>query len=256
MRCTQEVGRVALETDICEVRRLGLLPYSQAWSLQAEMAVEIAHGRRPPTLLLLEHPHTFTFGRRGQASNLLWDTTELARREVEVHWVDRGGDVTYHGPGQLVGYPLLPLGRLDPSGRLPQNDFVGYLRKIEDGLVRALSRLGLVSGQIPGLTGVWVQPDVASRCIHCPPAARRKPSKLASIGVKVDVHGVSRHGFGLNVAPNMSYWEGIVPCGLTEYPAISLAQLLAPEPAMEEVIEAVIEGFGQAFGLKMVEPAS
>jgi hypothetical protein len=92
----------------CEVRRLGLVEYQQAWQLQDELAAEIASGRRPPTLLLLEHPHTYTFGRSGHPENLLWDGDELARRGVSVHWVDRGGDVTYHGPGQLVGYPLLP----------------------------------------------------------------------------------------------------------------------------------------------------
>ncbi|HLC06326.1 MAG TPA: lipoyl(octanoyl) transferase LipB [Anaerolineales bacterium] len=256
MSLTQDGERVSPGTAVCEVRRLGLVPYSRAWTLQNEMAAEIAQAARPATLLLLEHPHTFTFGRRGQANNLLWDEAELARREVEVHWVDRGGDVTYHGPGQLVGYPLLPLGRLDSSGHLPKRDFVGYLRKIEDGLIRALSRFGLVSGQIPGLTGVWVQPDVASRCVHCPPAARRMPSKLASIGVKIDVNGVSRHGFALNVAPDMSYWEGIVPCGLTEYPMISLAELVEPAPAMDAVVEAVVGGFGMAFDLKMVGPIS
>jgi lipoyl(octanoyl) transferase len=89
----------------CVVMRLGLTPYEQAWQLQQIYAAQIANGERRPTLLLLEHPHTFTFGRRGQAKNLLWDEAECTRRGVAVHWVDRGGDVTYHGPGQLVGYP-------------------------------------------------------------------------------------------------------------------------------------------------------
>ena len=104
-------------TSTCQVHRLGLVPYEPAWRLQEQYAAEIAAGTRPPTLLLLEHPHTYTFGRRGQAKNLLWDAAELARREVTVHWVDRGGDVTYHGPGQLVGYPLLTLapGRTAPQ---------------------------------------------------------------------------------------------------------------------------------------------
>jgi lipoyl(octanoyl) transferase len=256
MSTTEKIERLSPHTAVCEVKRLGLVPYSQAWSLQNELAEEISQGVRPATLLLLEHPHTFTFGRRGQASNLLWDEAEMARRNVEVHWVDRGGDVTYHGPGQLVGYPLFPLGKLEPSGRLPQKDYVGYLRKIEDALIWALSHFGLVTGQIPGLTGVWIQPDIASRCVHCPPASRRKPSKLASIGVKVDVHGISRHGFALNVDPDMSYWEGIVPCGLTEYPMVSLAELLDPPPSMPAVMAAVVGGFEKAFGLTMIKPAS
>lgn len=256
MTDTRNPAGSATQTAFCEVRRLGMIAYDQAWALQNRMAAEIAQGSRPPTLLLLEHPHTFTFGRRGQASNLLWDEAERARHGVEVHWVDRGGDVTYHGPGQLVGYPLLPLGKIEPSGRLPQQDFVGYLRKIEDALIRSISRFGLVSGQVTGLTGVWVQPDVASRCVHCPPAARLKPSKIASIGVKIDVHGVSRHGFALNVDPDMSYWDGIVPCGLTEYSMVSLADLLEPVPTMDAVIQAVIDGFGKAFNLAMIESPS
>lgn len=256
MSLSQGTENIAVGTAACEVRWLGLIAYGDAWAIQNQLATEIAHQERPATLLLLEHPHTFTFGRRGQASNLLWDQAEQSRRGVEVHWVDRGGDVTYHGPGQLVGYPLFPLGKLEPSGRLPQRDYVGYLRKIEDALIRAIARFGLVSGQIPGLTGVWIQPDIASRCVHCPPAARRKPSKLASIGVKIDVNGVSRHGFALNVHPDMSYWDGIVPCGLSEYPMISLAELVDPAPPMEAVTEAVIDGFGKAFGLTMIQPAS
>jgi lipoate-protein ligase B len=98
-----------METPTCLVQRLGLAPYEQTWKLQDVLAAQIAAGQRPPTLLLLEHPHTYTFGRRGQAQNLLWQPAELEQRGIAVYWVDRGGDVTYHGPGQLVGYPL-PLG--------------------------------------------------------------------------------------------------------------------------------------------------
>ena len=94
----------------CHLHDLGLIDYDAAWGLQDRLAGEIARGERPPTLLLLEHPHTYTFGRSGQAANLLWSESELARRGAAVRWIDRGGDVTYHGPGQLVGYPLLPLG--------------------------------------------------------------------------------------------------------------------------------------------------
>ena len=106
-------GINGMKLDILD---LGLIEYERAWKLQDEYAAEIAEGSRPPTLLLLEHPHTFTFGRKGNAKNLLWSPAELTRRGVSVHWVDRGGDVTYHGPGQLVGYPLIPLGPLRPDG--------------------------------------------------------------------------------------------------------------------------------------------
>ena len=248
-----------MESEICEIRRLGLMPYAEAWDLQTELAAGVAAGTHPPTLLLLEHPHVYTFGRRGQADNLLWDEAERARRGVEVHWVDRGGDVTYHGPGQLVGYPILPLlpGGLqarDESGyrRFPRADFTGYVRKLEKTLIRTVAGFGLVSGQIEGLTGVWIQPDVASRCRHCPPAAKKKPSKIAAIGVKVDVHGVTRHGFALNVNTDMTYWDGIIGCGL-DYPVVNLGDLLwEPQPAIDAVIEKLVPAFEQVFGLQTV----
>jgi lipoate-protein ligase B len=177
---------------------------------------------------------------------------------VEVHWVDRGGDVTYHGPGQLVGYPILPLvpGGLrarDDAGyrRLPRADLAGYLRDLEKTLIRTVAAFGLVSGQIDGLTGVWVQPDVASRCRHCPPEAKKRPSKIAAIGVKVDVHGVTRHGFALNVATDLEYWDGILGCGL-DSPVVNLADLLWEPPSMQTVIERFIEAFEAVFGYEAV----
>jgi lipoate-protein ligase B len=171
---------------------------------------------------------------------------------VSVHWVDRGGDVTYHGPGQLVGYPLLPLGSpgafVDPTSsamRLPQADFVGYLRRLEIILIAALDSLGIASFPVPGLTGVWVQPPGAVA------QSQSLPAKIAAIGVKVDVHGISRHGFALNVNPDMTYWEGIIGCGLNGYPVASLAELLDPIPSMEQVIQAVSVAFGKEFGYEI-----
>ena len=247
-----EVTHVA-SARICEVRRLGTVDFLAARAIQENLAAEIAAGKRPPTLLLLEHPHTFTFGRQGKSENLLWNEPELADRQVEVHWTDRGGDVTYHGPGQLVGYPVLPLGRLKVHGALRTIDFVGYLRDLENVLIRALATLGLAAGQRTGRTGVWVQPDVASRCKRCPPAARKHASKLASIGVRVTAQGVSQHGFALNVAPDMQYWDGIVACDLPDTPIVSLADLLDPVPRMEQVAAAVVTEFGNVLQLTMVE---
>ncbi|MFQ5943970.1 MAG: lipoyl(octanoyl) transferase LipB [Anaerolineales bacterium] len=237
----------------CEVHRLGTIDFLSARAVQEHMAIEVGAGKRPGALFLLEHPHTFTFGRRGKSGNLLWDEGELTDRQVEVHWTDRGGDATYHGPGQLVGYPVIPLGRLESDNRLPIGDFIGYLRDLERVLIRALATLGLATGQRKGQTGVWVQPDVASRCKHCPPAARKNPSKLASIGVRVTAQGVSQHGFALNVAPDMQYWEGIVACDLPDAPMVSLADLLDPAPTIEQVAEAVVSEFGRVFQLQMVE---
>jgi lipoate-protein ligase B len=241
----------------CVVEDLDLIEYEEAWKLQDKYAAEIATGTRSPTLLLLEHPHVYTFGRRGQAENLLLNDAQLKEKGIATHWVDRGGDVTYHGPGQLVGYPLLPLNPPSPLGRgaggegenrIPQADYVGYIRKLEHTLISALANLGLVTGQRKGLTGVWVQADVWSRCPRCRPEDRQKPAKIAAIGVKVDARGVTRHGFALNVNPDMRYWDGIIACGLADEPVASLADLLEPLPAMERVKQEVVFAFGEVFG--------
>ncbi len=223
----------------CQVRILGLVPYQQAWDLQNALAAQVAAGEIPPTLLLLEHPHTFTFGRRGQAANLLWDEAELKRRGIEVFWVDRGGDVTYHGPGQLVGYPLIPLNVTElvksskgGSSLLPKADYIGYLRKLEQVLIQVLDHFGVKGERIKDLTGVWVN-----------------GSKIAAIGVKVDAHGITRHGFALNVSPDMRYWDGIIGCGLAGHSVTSLASLLPAPPAMPDVIQATITAFEDVFAV-------
>ena len=249
---------------LCDVVDLGLIEYETAWKLQDQYAAEIAEGERPATLLLLEHPHVYTFGRRGKQENLLWGEAQLKEKGIAIHWVDRGGDVTYHGPGQLVGYPLLPLGGVRSlltsgmqsletleSTRILQADYVGYVRKLETTLIVALARLGLVAGQRSGLTGVWIQADVHSRCPRCKPEDRKKPAKIAAIGVKVDARGVSRHGFALNVNPEMEYWEGIIACGLQDEPIVSLADLFSEPPSMEQVKTEVIAAFGEVFGYEM-----
>jgi lipoyl(octanoyl) transferase len=230
-----------------EIVDLGLIEYETAWKLQDQYAAEIANGSRPPTLLLLEHPHVYTFGRKGQAGNLLWNEEKLKQKGISVHWVDRGGDVTYHGPGQLVGYPLLPLGQLTSENKLPEADYVGYVRKLEKMLIFTLAELGLGAGQRPGKTGVWIQPDVYSRCVNCKPQDREKPAKIAAIGVKLDVRGISRHGFALNVNPDMEYWQGIIACGLQDEPIVSLADLLSPAPSMQQVKQEVIQAFKSVF---------
>ncbi len=221
----------------CHVRCLGLVPYQQAWDMQTQLAAQIAGGEQPPTLLLLEHPHTYTFGRRGQATNLLWGEAELERRGVQVYWVDRGGDVTYHGPGQLVGYPLIPLktfgmltSQQGDTAILPQADYVGYLRNLEQVLIEALRQLGVEAGRVQNLTGVWV-----------------RGAKVAAIGVKVDAHGITRHGFALNVAPDMTYWNGIIGCGLAGYSVTSLANILSVSLPMQQVVQVVISAFEDVF---------
>lgn len=227
-----------------EIQDLGLIEYETAWKLQDQYAAEIAEGTRPPTLLLLEHPHVYTFGRKGNADNLLWNELQLKEKGISTFWVDRGGDVTYHGPGQLVGYPLIPLQPISPdrsqavtmdedkSERPVRSNYVGYIRKLEEMLIHVLSQFGVTGISRPGKTGVWIQNGT--------------PAKIAAIGVKVDVKGITRHGFSLNVNPDMNYWEGIIPCGLPE-PVTSLAELLNPIPTMEQVKAKISETFCTTF---------
>lgn len=235
----------------CEAIWLNQLAYKSAWHLQDHLANEIATGEHPVTLLLLEHPHTYTFGRCGHINNLIWDEAELARRGISLEWTDRGGDVTYHGPGQLVGYPLLILGKIQAStvgelSRLPQADYLGYLRRLERCLILTLERLGVPAFQKSGMTGVWIRSE------NIPQSRSELPAKIAAIGVKIDAQGISHHGFALNVNPDMVYWEGIIGCGLEKYPTTSCAEIIFPPPPMEKVIEKLIESFGEVFNYKMV----
>ncbi len=168
---------------------LGSAGYRDAWDLQAEIVAAVRGGHALDTLLLLEHPHVFTMGKAASADHLLWDEAERSRRHVEVVWSDRGGEATYHGPGQLVGYPILDLTHFDLT--IP-----AYLQKLEESLIDYLSELGIDSqpGE-PGLTGVWSQGE-----------------KLAAIGIKLNRPVVS-HGFALNLTTDLDYFNGIVPCG-------------------------------------------
>jgi len=236
-----------MKNNTCEIHVLETISFEKAWILQDKIAAEIAAREQPPTLLLLEHPHTYTFGSRGDPTNLLFSERELRERGIVVHWVDRGGDVTYHGPGQLVGYPLIPLENITWDGRVPRVDYVGYIRKLETVIIRSLTHFGIESGQIDGLTGVWIQQDFAALSSSLPHGS---PSKIASIGVKVDSHGITRHGFALNVDPDMSFWEGIIACGLADHHQISLADLLSPPPKLDTVQQTICNEFLDVFGYK------
>lgn len=177
---------------------LGKTPYREAWDLQADLVSALRDGSAPDTLLLLEHPHVFTLGKAAKPEHVLWDEGELERREVDVIWSDRGGEATYHGPGQLVGYPILDLAHFGLS--IPQ-----YLEKLEQSLIDYLHDLGVVAepGE-PGLTGVWSAGEAGR--------AQGAPKKLAAIGIKLNRSIVS-HGFALNMTTDIGYFEGIVPCG-------------------------------------------
>ena len=208
-------------------RWLGSVPYRQAWDLQARLVADLRAGDGEDTLLLLEHPHVFTMGKAASAEHLLWDEEERRLRAVEVVWSDRGGEATYHGPGQLVGYPVLDLEHL--SLTIPQ-----YLEKLEASVIEYLRTLGVDSepGK-PGLTGVW-----------------RGDEKLAAIGIKLNRSVVS-HGFALNLATDLAYFDGIVPCGHAELRPTSVQTVTGRRIAVEEAAEAYSRHFATAFGVEV-----
>jgi lipoyl(octanoyl) transferase len=195
-----------------EVRELGSVPYAEALALQDEVIAARRRGACPDTLLLLEHPPVVTLGRSTQPENLLSSRAELAARGIDVHEVARGGDVTYHAPGQLIGYPIVDL---DARGA---RDVHAWLRTLEAGVGEALVALGVPWRRAPGWTGVFVDTP------HTPDA---RPRKIASIGV--GIRGwVTCHGFALNVDLDLAGFEAIVPCGLHAVEMTSVARELGP----------------------------
>jgi lipoyl(octanoyl) transferase len=202
---------------------LGLMDYQAAWDVQRQIVDARAAGSIEDTLLFVQHPHVYTLGSSGHVKNLLMSEAERQRRGVAVVRTDRGGDITYHGPGQLVVYPIMALGVLQPDGRLPQADYVGYIRRLEQTIIEALSVWGILARREEGLSGAWV--DTPSG-----------PEKIAAIGVKVTAGGVSLHGLAINVDPDLRFFAGIVPCGIADKGVTSLSKLLGEQcPSLEEM---------------------
>lgn len=221
--------------DACWVHWAGRVAYETAWAWQKSLADERARNKRPNTLLLLEHPHTYTLGSAGKLDHLLMDEAERAQKGVAVFHVDRGGDITYHGPGQLVGYPIIHLDNVTGGVRA---DVVAYIRRLEETIILALETFGVAGIQYPPYTGVWISNN---GILH----------KIAAIGVKVNVKRITLHGFALNVHPDMQYFKGIIPCGIDDKPVISMAHILNAVPAMPTVIDAITAAFGTVFGFTM-----
>lgn len=211
-----------------EVRRLGVIPYAEALELQESLVDDRREGRIPDQLLLVEHPHVITVGASGDARHVLSDEGERALLGVELFEVGRGGDATYHGPGQLVGYPVLDL---KPDAK----DLRGYLRRLEQVLIAAVASLGVEAHAVDGLTGVWVG-----------------DAKLAAIGVRVSSGWITSHGFALNVSTDLRYFDTIIPCGLEDRSVTSLSEVLGRTVAMDDATTAVVEAFVSLFDLKIV----
>jgi lipoyl(octanoyl) transferase len=208
-----------------DVKHLGLVDYQAALDLQQELVEQRKQGLIPDQLLLLEHPPVITLGARNHnsRSNILETPESLALKGVALYETGRGGDVTYHGPGQLVGYPILEL----PKDR---HDVHRYVRDLEEVLIQSVSDFGISATRIPGLTGIWVG-----------------DSKLAAIGVRIS-RWVTSHGFALNVSTDLSHFGLIVPCGIADKGVTSMALLLGRPVPMAEVAAAVVRRFEAVFG--------
>jgi lipoyl(octanoyl) transferase len=220
-----------VQLRVINVLYLGLVDYSTTLDLQETLVRLVKEGRIGHTLLLLEHPPVITLGRNATEKNVVVSRDFLAGKGIELHETDRGGDVTFHGPGQLVGYPVFDL-----RGFAPKIGAVEFVRKVEEALIRSCGDLGVVTQRIPGLAGVWTE----------------EPAKIAAIGVHIS-RAVTSHGFALNVSTNLDYFKLIVPCGIADKTVTSLEnELKLSDPlrkpaSLEETAELVSRNFGRVF---------
>ena len=208
-----------------DIRRVGRISYADALTLQRDLVEQRRAGAIGDVLLLVEHPHVLTLGVRGDGgrSHILAPPDALAARGVEVHEAGRGGDVTYHGPGQVVGYPILDL-------KPDRCDVHRYVRDVEESLIRATSDYGIVAGRIPGLTGVWIGDS----------------AKLAAIGIRIS-RWITSHGFAYNVSTDLEYFNLIVPCGISDRGVTSLERLLGRAVDRHEVEDRIAARFCEVF---------
>ncbi len=217
-RPSTEGAQVAAGEGTCRIIRAGVVGYREAWDWQVRLANAVREGSEPETLLLLEHPHTYTRGRLAPDTDLLLDEATLAARGIAVIETDRGGLITYHGPGQLVAYPIIRLrGRGGPHW---------YVRTLEQVIIGVLAEFGLEAGTVEGRTGVWTADG---------------QRKIAAIGVKI-AGGVAYHGFAINVDPDLTMFDGIVPCGIADRAVTSVAAELGRAVDMGAVADRVARG--------------
>ena len=212
---------------------LGVMEYGAAWELQRRIVAVRKAGAVPDVLLLCEHPHVITLGRNGKLANLRASDHVLDQMEVSFFETDRGGDITYHGPGQIVGYPIVNLAEI-------RRDVAWYMRNLEEAMIRATAEFGIPTRRVAGRTGVWVDA----------PAESGGEEKLAAIGVHLS-RWVTSHGFAYNVSTDLRYFDLIVPCGIAGKRATSLEKLLGHSMKMEEVSRRIAAHLGELLGLEL-----
>lgn len=227
--------------NLISVVQLGTVPYATGLKLQAELIAARKEDRIPDTLLLLQHKSVITLGRNAKKENILLSRELLDNKGVELFETDRGGDVTFHGPGQLVGYPIFDLHGFPTSGgtALKYLGAVDYVRKVEEVLIRTCLEYGIPTKRIKGLTGVWTDWQT------------REDAKIAAIGVHIS-RSVTSHGFALNVNTDLDYFKLIVPCGITDKPVTSLQQELGDPIDLDEVAQCISRNFGRVFDRQML----
>ena len=216
----------------CHTIDLGLIGYAEAWALQKRIVAARKAAAIEDVLLVCEHPHVITQGRNGKREHLLASEHVLRQKGVEYYETSRGGDITYHGPGQIVGYPILNLGAI-------RRDVVWYVRMLEEAMIRATSEFGITAERVAGKTGIWVKSGDTEE-------------KLAAIGVHIS-RWVTSHGFAYNVSTDLRYFDLIVPCGIADRKATSLEKLLGRSVEQEEVAPRIARHLGELFGLEMQE---
>src|SRR3954471_8061558 len=241
-----------------QVLDLGRVDYSTALRLQETLVRLRKEGRILDTLLLLEHPPVITLGRNASARNILASEDVLRKKGVEVFEINRGGDVAFHGPGQLVGYPICDLRQLPPrvdpeTGEPKRIGAVEFVRRLEESLIRACAEFGVVCKRVPGLTGVWTEGAPEPSALGSASGSAEK--KIAAIGVHIS-RGVTSHGFALNVFTDLDLFKLIVPCGIADKPVTSLEREVtvgAGKPlTMENAAQVLTRQFGSVFGLQIL----
>ena len=220
--------------NACWIVDLGLIGFEEAYALQRRIVAARKAEAIGDVLLLCEHPHVITLGRSGKRENLLASDRVLAQKGVEFHATNRGGDITYHGPGQVVGYPVIQLGAI-------RRDVVWYVRMLEEVMIRACADFGIEAQRESGKTGVWVGGGVRNAV---------QAEKIGAIGVHIS-RWVTSHGFAFNVSTDLRYFDLIVPCGIAGRTATSLEKILSRTVKRNEAAPKLVEHFGEAFGLGM-----